>query len=144
MMVPEGLCHIRYGRSHVERFIDLILYTGSPAHTPKMRQNGLAPLSLLCQKSTTPPPSQRQLKSCARHGIRDFIMSSTPLTPQLLRQNGFEEKMMFGNVVYVKGKVGIVYHFFWLPCNIKTGAPLSTSIAISTYEELQRLIKEGD
>lgn len=47
MTSPEGLCHIRYGRSHVERFIDLILYTGSPARTPKMRQNGLAPLSFV-------------------------------------------------------------------------------------------------
>ena len=70
-------------------------------------------------------------------------MSSTPLTPELLRKKGFEEKMMFGNVVYVKGKVGIVYHFFWLPCNMETGAPLSTLTGISTYEELQQLVKEG-
>ena len=50
---------------------------------------------------------------------------------------------MFGNICYVKDNVAIVYNFQWLPCNLETGKPLSTLITVNTYEDLEKIVKEG-
>lgn len=70
-------------------------------------------------------------------------MGKTPITPLLLQEKGFEEKTMFGNICYVKDNVAIVYNFQWLPCNLETGKPLSTLITVNTYEDLEKIVKEG-
>lgn len=70
-------------------------------------------------------------------------MGKTPLTPQILREKGFEEQMKFGHVFYVKGKCALVYSFAWIPCNLEFGAPLSTNVYVNTLEDLEKLMTEG-
>lgn len=68
---------------------------------------------------------------------------NTPITPRLLREKGFEERMMFGQVVYVKANCALVYSYAWIPCNLDSGTPLSTLVFVNTWEELEKLMKEG-
>lgn len=86
-------------------------------------------------------------------------MNKTIITPKLLMERGFEEVVMSGGIVYVKGVVGVAYNTFcmpytdfdvvcnisWIPCNMETKLPLTPeSIRIvSTYEELELLAKEA-
>ena len=70
-------------------------------------------------------------------------MEHTPITPQLLRQKGFEERMMFGHVVYVKENCALVYSYAWIPCNLNSGTPLSTNVYVNTWEEYEKLMQEG-
>ena len=70
-------------------------------------------------------------------------MEQTPLTPKVLRNKGFKERLMFGQIVYVKGKCAVVYSFAWIPCNIESGIPLATNVFVNTWEELEKLMEEG-
>ena len=70
-------------------------------------------------------------------------MGKTQITPQLLLQKGFDEKMMFGQTIYVKGKYALVHSFAWVPCNLEFGTPLSTNMYVNTWEEFEKLTLEG-
>ncbi len=70
-------------------------------------------------------------------------MEKTPITPQLLREKGFVEQMMFGHIVYAKGKIGVVYNFAWFPCSLDSAIPLTNLKPVSTFEELIQVAKEG-
>ena len=70
-------------------------------------------------------------------------MEQTPLTPKVLRDKGFEEKMMYGHIFYVKGKYAVTYFFEWIPCNFETRIPLATNVYVNTWEELEKLMEEG-
>ncbi len=70
-------------------------------------------------------------------------MNETQLTPQVLRDHGFEEKMMYGHICFVKGKVALIYSFAWIPCTIDFGQPLCQQSCVNTWEELERLMQEG-
>ena len=70
-------------------------------------------------------------------------MDGIPITPKLLREKGFEERLMFGNITFVKNKVAVVYNYFWHPCNLDTGQPLTNLQPVGTYEELERVVREG-
>lgn len=70
-------------------------------------------------------------------------MEETPLTPKLLREKGFEERLMFGNITFVKNKVAVVYNLFWHPCNMETGQLLTSQNPVGTYEQLERVVREG-
>jgi len=67
-------------------------------------------------------------------------MNKTLLTPEILREKGFEEKLMFGHICYVKGKYAVVYSFAWIPCALEFGQPLSTNVYVNTWEELEALM----
>ena len=67
----------------------------------------------------------------------------TKLTRQILLKKGFEEKMMYGQIFFVKGNCAVVYSFKWVPCDLKSGAPLSTNVYVDTAEELEKLLQEG-
>lgn len=67
-------------------------------------------------------------------------MEGTILTPQILREKGFKEKLMFGHICFVKGKYAVVYSFAWIPCTLKFGQPLSTNVFVNTWEELENLM----
>jgi hypothetical protein len=72
-------------------------------------------------------------------------MKETCITPKMLRENGFEEKLLMGKIFYVKGIVGVNYDGFWIPYNMETGLPI-TPIPIrivTTIEELELLAKEA-
>lgn len=71
-------------------------------------------------------------------------MSKTPITPSVLKDHGFLEMTSDGNVFYVKGNVALAHSIAWEPCNLYTGVPLNTNVQISTLEELERLMIEGD
>lgn len=58
-------------------------------------------------------------------------------------EKGFEEKSMFGEIVYVKGQVAILKKTKWIPCHLKSGEPLSTNLCVDTWEELEKLMQEG-
>lgn len=71
-------------------------------------------------------------------------MDQTKLTPQVLRSKGFEEIIMCGHIYYVKdNKYAIVYSIAWIPCRMENNNPVSTNVCINTWEEFERLIKEG-
>ena len=70
-------------------------------------------------------------------------MGQTLLSPKLLREKGFEERLMFGNVYFVKSKIAVVYQFRWIPCTMEFGEPLCTNVYIDTWEELVRLAKNA-
>lgn len=70
-------------------------------------------------------------------------MEKTIITPQLLLDKGFKERIMFGQIVYYKEKIALVYSFAWLPCNYETGKPLSTNVYVNTWEEFEKLMLEG-
>lgn len=69
-------------------------------------------------------------------------MGQTPLTPKVLRDKEFEERMMYGHVFYVKGKYAVTYSFAWIPCNFESGTPLATNVYVNTWEELEKLMEE--
>ena len=70
-------------------------------------------------------------------------MNGTPLSQKILLENGFEEKNMFGQEVYVKGNVALVKSFKWVPCQMESGEPLATNLYVDTWEELETLMQEG-
>ena len=69
---------------------------------------------------------------------------STYLTPKVLRENGFEERLMFGRIIFAKGIVGVYLESKWIPCNMETGLPIHTNVYVNTWEELKALAKEAN
>lgn len=70
-------------------------------------------------------------------------MGRTLLSPKLLEAKGFTERLMFGDIYYVKYKIAVVYKFRWIPCTMDFGQPLCTNIYIDTWEELVRLAQDA-
>jgi hypothetical protein len=70
-------------------------------------------------------------------------MGRTLLSPKLLREKGFAERLMFGDIYYVKSKIAVVYKFKWIPCTMEFGEPLCTNVYIDTWEELVDLAKNA-
>lgn len=70
-------------------------------------------------------------------------MNELPLTPQVLRDHGFVEKMRNGHLFFVKNNVAITYTYGWKPCTLDFGEPLCQLEPLNTWEELERLMQEG-
>lgn len=70
-------------------------------------------------------------------------MGKTTLTPSLLREKGFVEKLMYGNIYFIKSKIAVTYNFKWIPCSTEFGQPLCTNVYVDTWEELVRLANEA-
>ena len=70
-------------------------------------------------------------------------MAGVPITTQLLQQKGFEEKVMFGQTVFIKGECALVHVFEWVPCNVESGRPISSNIYVKTWDELAKIMQEG-
>lgn len=73
----------------------------------------------------------------------EIKMNRTELTPQVLMNNGFEQRTWFGHLAFIKGKCAVVYSFHWMPCNAESGEPLSSNTYVTTWEELEKLMQEG-
>lgn len=73
----------------------------------------------------------------------EIKMNRTELTPQVLMNNGFEQRNWFGHLAFVKGKCAVVYSFHWMPCNAESGVLLSSNTYVTTWEELEKLMQEG-
>ena len=74
---------------------------------------------------------------------RELSMAGTPITPQRLLQNGFEEQLNDGKVFYVKEQKSVTYSYGWIPCNMDFGQPLCSLTYVNTMEELEQLMQEG-
>ncbi len=62
------------------------------------------------------------------------------ISKELLLENGFNERVVDGQTVYVKGHVALVYIFnVWIPCHYSYGALLTNQLYISSMEELEEL-----
>lgn len=62
------------------------------------------------------------------------------ITKDLLLQEGFEERIIEGQTIFVKGHVALVYVFnVWIPCYYSYGEILSDRLYINTMEELAAL-----
>jgi hypothetical protein len=58
----------------------------------------------------------------------------------LLREIGFEERIIEGQILFVKGHVALVYMFnSWIPCHYSYGTILVDKLYINTMEELSAL-----
>ena len=71
-------------------------------------------------------------------------MNSTLLTPKVLREKGFEERLMFGRIIFTKGIIGVYFESVWIPCNMESGLPLHTNMYVNTWEELVVLSKKAN
>jgi hypothetical protein len=59
------------------------------------------------------------------------------ISKELLLQEGFEERVIESQTVFVKGHVALVYVFnVWVPCYYSYGAILADRLYINTMEEL--------
>ena len=62
------------------------------------------------------------------------------ITKELLLQNGYEERIIEGLTVFVKGHVALVYIFnVWIPCHYSYGNLLIDRLYINTMEEVKFL-----
>ena len=62
------------------------------------------------------------------------------ITKELLLQSGFEERVIEGQTIYVKGHIALVYLFnIWLPCHYSYGKILSDRLYVVSMEELEAL-----
>jgi len=62
------------------------------------------------------------------------------ITKDLLLQNGFEERVIEGKTVYVKGHIALVHNLnMWIPCYYSYGEILSDRLYINTMDELAAL-----
>ncbi|MBQ5981559.1 MAG: hypothetical protein IJL54_05240 [Prevotella sp.] len=62
------------------------------------------------------------------------------ITKELLLQSGFEERVIEGQTIYVKGHIALVYLFnIWLPCHYSYGKILSDRLYVDSMEELEAL-----
>lgn len=62
------------------------------------------------------------------------------ITKELLLENGFEERIVEGQTIYVKGHYALVYMFCaWIPCYYAAGTVLADRIYVNTMEELSVL-----
>ena len=63
------------------------------------------------------------------------------ITKELLKEIGFEERVIEGQPVFVKGHIALVYMFnSWIPCHYSYGTVLVDRLYINTMEELATLI----
>ena len=63
------------------------------------------------------------------------------ITKDLLLQEGFKERLIEGQIVFVKGHIALVYMFnSWIPCHYSYGTVLVDRLYINTMEELATLI----
>lgn len=59
------------------------------------------------------------------------------ITKELLLQEGFVERVIEGQTIFVKGHVALVYVFnVWIPCYYSFGTILADRLYIDTMEEL--------
>lgn len=64
------------------------------------------------------------------------------ITKDSLLQEGFEERELQGQIVYVKGHVALMYIFnCWIPCHYSYGTVLVDRIYVSSMEELEALYR---
>lgn len=70
-------------------------------------------------------------------------MKGIPLSREVLLEKGFEEKTKEEKTVFVKGEIAIVFTTNWTPCRLVAGKLISTGLHIDTWEELEKLMKEG-
>lgn len=62
------------------------------------------------------------------------------ISKELLLQEGFIERVIEGETVYVKGHIALVYGFnVWRPCYYSYGTILTDRLYINTMEELSAL-----
>ena len=62
------------------------------------------------------------------------------ITKELLLDNGFEERIIEGLTVFVKGHIALIYMFnSWIPCHYSYGTVLVDKLYINTIEELSVL-----
>ena len=72
------------------------------------------------------------------------IMGQTPITPALLKDNGFVEDFRNGHLMFVKGNYAIAYFYAWIPLNINDSSiTLMSNVYVNTWEELKKLIEES-
>lgn len=65
------------------------------------------------------------------------------ITKELLLQEGFVERVIEGQTIFVKGHVALVYVFnVWIPCYYSFGTILAGRLYIDTMEELAELMVE--
>ena len=65
------------------------------------------------------------------------------ITKELLLQEGFVERVIEGQTIFVKGHVALVYVFnVWIPCYYSFGTILADRLYIDTMEELAELMVE--
>lgn len=67
-------------------------------------------------------------------------MEETKLTPQVLRDHGFKEDMLYGHICFLKGKYAMVYNIVWIPCIIEDGQLHCQQIYVDTWEQLENLL----
>ena len=66
------------------------------------------------------------------------------ITKDLLMHEGFEERVIDGQTIFVKGHVALVYVFnVWIPCYYAFGTILADKIYIDSMEELAVLTQNG-
>lgn len=70
-------------------------------------------------------------------------MEGTPLSRDVLLEKGFEEKTMEGKTFFVKEGVAIVFTTQWKPCRLEAGKLIATNVYVDTWEELEKLLREG-
>jgi len=63
------------------------------------------------------------------------------ISKELLLQDGFEERVIEGQTIFVKGHIALVYVFnVWIPCYYSYGNLLVDKLYITSMEELKCLI----
>lgn len=63
------------------------------------------------------------------------------ISKEILLENGFDERVVNGQIVYVKGHVALVYIFnVWIPCHFSYGTVLVDRLYINSMEELEELV----
>ena len=62
------------------------------------------------------------------------------ITKAALLQRGFEERVINGEPVYIKGRMAIVNNSgLWIPCYYAPETPLATQLSIKSMEDLDIL-----
>lgn len=62
------------------------------------------------------------------------------ISKELLLQNGFEERVIEGQTIYVKGHIALVCLFnVWIPCHYSYGNLLVDRLYVNSMEELDVL-----
>lgn len=62
------------------------------------------------------------------------------ISKELLLQSGFEERVIGGQTIFVKGHIALVYLFnIWLPCHYSYGNLLSDRLYVDSMEEIEAL-----
>lgn len=62
------------------------------------------------------------------------------ISKELLLQEGFEERVIESQTIFVKGHIALVYVFnVWIPCHYSYGNILVDKLYITSMEELKCL-----